>query len=402
MTDKSHRVIGLMSGTSVDGIDAVLCSLYGEGRRIAWSILHHTHYPFPRSLRHAILELAGGRRPHAFCNQPHYASPLVLLDVWLGEVFARAALQCAVEAGIETRSIDLIASHGQTVGHFPSPVTVAGEPLRGTLQIGSGAIIAARTGVNVVCDFRAADMAEGGQGAPLVTYADWALFSLPAHVRIVQNLGGIGNLTFLPGTSLDEVIAFDTGPANMVLDGAMQKLCDQPFDRDGAIAARGAVSDPMLSWLLEHPYFQRPPPRSTGREEFGESYLSNVLTFASDRRISPEDVIATLTAAGAASAWDAYRRFLPRMPDEIILGGGGSLNLFVVEQYRKLSGRIPVRTHEDFGIPAQAKEALAFAILGRESLFGRPANVPSATGARRAAVLGCLYPGRGRVPERDR
>jgi anhydro-N-acetylmuramic acid kinase len=319
------------------------------------------------------------------------------LNFALGEQFARAALAAIRRAKRKPRDIAAIGSHGQTIHHLPNARTPS------TLQIGEPAVIAELTGITTVADFRVRDMAAGGQGAPLVPYADWVLFTDPIWPRIVQNIGGIGNLTFLPPrTELDDVIAFDTGPGNMVIDAVVAGLtCGrQTFDRDGRWAARGCVSEKLLAELMTHPFLRRRPPKTTGREEFGEMFVGRMLASARRLRLRAEDMVATATAFTAATIGDAYRRFVfPKLKTgelaglQIILGGGGARNATLRRMLAREIGVGELLTHEDFGIANAAKEALAFAILAHETLLGRPANVPSATGARRAVVLGKIVPG---------
>ncbi len=314
----------------------------------------------------------------------------------LGEVFAAAAQRLADgQGGMDT--IHLIASHGQTVCHLPegkSPATPAGS----TLQVGEPAVIAERTGVTVVADFRTADVAAGGQGAPLSSFADYLIFRHPARGRAIQNLGGIGNVTFLPaGCRLDEVIAFDTGPGNMLIDAITSKVTEGRLscDVNGEVAAQGRVDDALLAWLMKHEFIQRQPPKSAGREEFGAAFAEEFLAKSNEKGLGAEDAIATGTAFTAESVADAYRRFLiPKgRIDEVILGGGGvynqTLRQFIME---RLAG-ISVLTHEDFGIPGHAKEALAFAILGNEAMLGKSGAMPTVTGAARPALLGKIIPG---------
>jgi anhydro-N-acetylmuramic acid kinase len=314
----------------------------------------------------------------------------------LGEEFARTAL--AVIRGAKCRRADIaaIGSHGQTIHHLPNARTPS------TLQIGEAAVIAERTGITTVADFRVRDMAAGGQGAPLVPYADWALFTHCAKPRIVQNIGGIGNLTFLPPRAeLGDVLAFDTGPGNMLIDALMTTLTHgrQTFDHDGRWAARGRVSERLLSELMAHPFLRRRPPKTTGREEFGEASVERILSLARQRRLRAEDLIATATAFTAATIAEAYRRYVfPRITArqrgalQIILGGGGAKNPTLRRMLAERVGTGLWFSHEDFGIANTAKEALAFAILAHETLLGQPGNVPSATGASRAVVLGKIVP----------
>jgi anhydro-N-acetylmuramic acid kinase len=380
-------VVGLMSGTSADGIDAVVAEIAGSGRGLRARVAAHTHRAFPDALRRQILRVCLHGTVAEICE----------LNFVLGEHFARATLAAIRKAGLRPADIAGIGSHGQTIHHLPNAATPA------TLQIGEAAIIAERTGITTVADFRVREMAAGGQGAPLVPYADWTLFTDRARPRIVQNIGGIGNLTFLPPrAALEEVLAFDTGPGNMVMDAAVAALSSgkQSYDHDGRWAAQGKVSDKLLREMMRHPFLRRRPPKTTGREEFGEMFLQPALAAARRLQLKAEDIIATLTAFTAASIADAYRRFVfPRLKAteraklQIILGGGGARNRTLREMLRQQVGGGELLTHEDFGIANAAKEALAFAILAHETLLGRPSNVPSATGARRPVVLGKITPG---------
>ena len=376
-----------MSGTSADGIDAVVAKLSGDGRRLRATVQAHRHTTFPPALRRRILHACLHGTVAEICE----------LNFLLGEKFAQAALAVIRKAGCRPREIAGIGSHGQTVHHLPNAATPS------TLQIGEPAVIAERTGITTVADFRVRDMAVGGQGAPLVPYADWVLFTDSRRPRVVQNIGGIGNLTFLPARArLAEVQAFDTGPGNMLIDGAMAALTQgrQTFDRNGQWAARGKVSQALLAELMSHPFLKRRPPKTTGREEFGEHYLAGVLASSRRQHLSREDAVATITAFTAASIADAYRRFvLPRLGAsdlrrlQIILGGGGACNATLRSMLAAELGVGEMLTHEDLGIANAAKEALAFAILADATLRGQPGNVPSATGARRGVVLGKIVPG---------
>ena len=375
-----------MSGTSADGIDAVVAEIAGSGHLLRARVLAHVHRPFSPVMRQRILHLCLHGTVAEICE----------LNFALGERFAQAALTAIRQAKRKPGDIAAIGSHGQTIHHLPNARTPS------TLQIGEAAVIAERTGITTVADFRVRDMAAGGQGAPLVPYADWALFTDKTRPRIVQNIGGIGNLTFLPPRAeLDQVIAFDTGPGNMVMDALVTALTRgrQTFDRDGRWAARGHVSEKLLAEMTAHPFLRRRPPKTTGREEFGEMFLGRMLASARRLRLRPEDMVATATAFTAATIADAYRRFVfPKIKaDErgalqVILGGGGAKNPTL---RRILAERISageLLTHEDFGIANAAKEALAFAILAHETMLGNPGNVPTATGARRAVVLGKIVP----------
>ncbi len=367
----SRLILGLMSGTSHDGVDAAIVKIQGSGIKSMVSLIFHYHMPYPLSLRESISSAFAGR-----------TGEICRLNFELGEVFAKAALRCIEKAGVKAKDIDAIASHGQTIYHIPPEKGKKGS----TLQIGESAVIAQRTGILVISDFRTADMAAEGGGAPLVPYADYILFRMEGRTRAVQNIGGIANVTVV-ASDMDDVFAFDTGPGNSLIDEAMKHLYNKPFDRDGSIAERGKVNINLLVKLLRHPYLLKRPPKSTGRELFGREFLMQILK---GRRLKPEDLIATLTQFTVYSIKDAYERFIfnKHRIDEIILTGGGCKNRYMLENLRTLFYPIPFRMIDDFGIPPQAKEALSFAILANETLSGNPSNLPRVTGATKKGVLG--------------
>lgn len=383
---RSGFFVGLMSGTSADGIDAVVVRLSGRERGLRVRILAHVPHPFPPALRQRIL---------AACLHGTVAE-ICELNFLLGEQFAHAARTALQAAKLKPAQITAIGSHGQTVHHLPN------ARLASTLQIGEPSVIAERTGITTVADFRVRDMAAGGQGAPLVPYADWVLFTDATRPRIIQNIGGIGNLTFLPPrATLDDVVAFDTGPGNMVMDAVVARLSGgkKTFDRCGRWAAQGQVSEKLLAWCLTHPYLARPLPKTTGREEFGEMFLNKFLRAGQKLKLRDADLVATATAFTAASIAEAYRRFvipqikrtdLPKL--QIILGGGGAKNPTLMKMLRTRFSVGELLTHESFGIDSSAKEALAFAILAHATLLGEPNNVTSVTGARHAVVMGKIIP----------
>ena len=374
--------VGLMSGTSADGIDAVVASISGTGRRLRVRLIAHKHQPFSKPLRARILNACLNGTVAEICE----------LNFFLGEHFARAALAVIRHSGLRARDIAAIGSHGQTLHHLPR----ARHP--STLQIGEPAVIAERTGIATIADFRVADMAAGGEGAPLVPYVDWALYTHNSQPRILQNVGGIGNLTYLPPrASLDDVIAFDTGPGNMVIDAVVARLSYGriTYDHHGRWAARGVVSTTLLSELMKHPFLRRRPPKTTGREEFGEPFVQHLLQLARRLKLPDADVVATTTAFTAASIADAYDHFIfTKLPArshsgvQIILGGGGAKNPTLRKMLAQRIAPAQLITQDDLGYSSAAKEALAFAVLAHETLQGRPSNVPNATGARHPAVLG--------------
>ncbi|MBI4278792.1 MAG: anhydro-N-acetylmuramic acid kinase [Armatimonadetes bacterium] len=376
-----------MSGTSVDGIDAALVEISGGGPSARVRLLAFENVPFSTDLRERIL---------ALCSpETGTVDKVCAMNAELGELFAQAAMRVAERAGLGIAAVDLIGSHGQTVWHIPPASGVPGA----TLQIGEPAVIAERTGVLTVADFRVRDMAAGGMGAPLVPYADIVLFGHPARARAVQNLGGIGNVTVLPAApTMETVYAFDTGPANMVIDAVVEIVTRgrQTYDRDGVLAGQGRVHADLLRELMAHPFIAQPPPKATGREEFGAHFTRRVLSRARDLQLDGADLVATATAFTAESIAENYRRFvLPRHPiDEVIVGGGGSYNPTLVRMIRERVGGIPVMTCEDLGVNSDAKEAIAFALLANDAALGLPTNVPGATGARRPVVMGKFLPGR--------
>lgn len=360
--------MGLMSGTSVDGVDAVLVRLSGSGPQTqVEQLAFHTH-PIAPSLRQQVLDLSHGGGGAALVSAASVA---------LAEVFADA-----VQA-LNPGPIDAVASHGQTISHTPAQSA--------TLQIGNPAVLAQRLGCVVISDFRSADMAVGGQGAPLVPYADWCLLTHPTKARAIQNIGGIGNVTFLPASARQEqVLGFDTGPGNMLIDraAAWATAGQRTYDQEGQLALAGQPNHDLLEWLLEHPFLKQTPPKSAGREEFGERFWGEVLAHPSC--LSEADRISSLTWFTALSIFDSYLRHLPQMPDEVIIGGGGARNPALMQFLRQKFGSIPVLTHEDLGFDGDAKEALAFCVLANETLLGNPANLPSVTGAARQVRLGSV------------
>lgn len=376
-------VIGLMSGTSADGIDAAAVEIAGAPPGLTWRLLAHVSQPHPAALRQAIFA--------AFNPQTGTVDRLCELNYALGRAFAAAALAVIDAAGLRPEQAALIGSHGQTVWHAPG----GAEPA--TLQLGEAALIAEMVGAPVVSNFRARDIAAGGQGAPLVAYVDQLLFTHPTRARGLQNIGGIANVTYLPAAGdAGAPLAFDTGPGNMLIDELARRATGGAwtFDRDGVLARRGRVDAALLAELLQEPYLALPPPKTTGRELFGVQYAARVWDKGTARGLAPADIIATATRFTAASIVDAYRRHLPRMPDEVVLSGGGAQNPALLAALRDLLAPLPLLTSGDLGLPPEAKEALAFAVLAYETWAGRPGNLPGATGARRPVVLGAITPGR--------
>ena len=372
-----------MSGTSADGVDVAIVAIAGgKVRLLAFEV-----FPYPRALREEILRLC---RPESarLDDICHY-------NFVLGEVFAGAVIRLCSKSGIALRSLDLIGSHGQTIYHSPRGRGGRGGAVRSTLQIGEPSVIAQRTGVTTVADFRPRDMAAGGEGAPLVPYADYVLFRHSRRSRAVQNIGGIANVTFLPGgCRQSDVIAFDTGPGNMVIDGIMRLISGgrKRFDRDGQMAARGAVDRRLLNEMLRHPFLRRRPPKSTGREEFGDFFAERIYRRASGKGLADADIVATVTAFTAATIARAYRQFLPGLPDELILCGGGARNGTLAGMLRGELPEVKMLWSDDFGISADAKEAVSFAILAWATIKGYANNIPTATGAEKPVILGKIVP----------
>jgi len=381
------RVAGLMSGTSADGVDVAIVEI--TSRTV--NLLAFETIGYPAGLRRRIFELFEPTKARIE-NISH-------LNFVIGEVFAAALIEVARRADISLDSIDLVGSHGQTIYHAPQPRRLGGIRTGSTLQIGEPSVIAQRTGITTVADFRPRDIAAGGQGAPLVPYADYLLFRHQRIRRAVQNIGGVANVTFLPaGCSLDQVIAFDTGPGNLLID-AMAGLVSagrRRYDQGGKMAASGAVNKALLSKMLRHAFFRRRPPKTTGREQFGARYAQRLYGEARKARLSPNDLLATVTALTACSIADAYRRFLPRMPDQVILCGGGARNPTLVAMLRRELAAVDVLIMDELGLDADAKEAVSFALLARETIRQTANNVPAATGANQPVVLGKIVPGQAK------
>ena len=374
-------VVGLISGTSADGVDAALVEITGTGLGARFKLIAGLTRPLEAADRDELFRL--------FDPSTGTVDRLCRFNFRLGELFADAALAVIAAAHLEPKRVDLIGSAGQTVWHIPAPHGA-------TLQIGEPAVIAERTGVPVVADFRVADMAAGGHGAPLVPYFDLVAYRHPAKSRAVQNIGGIGNVTHLPaGGGPEAVLAFDTGPGNMIIDGLVTALTDgrETFDRDGAMASRGRVDQAWLAELLNDPYFKQPPPKTTGREVYGRPLAERLLAEARRRRLAADDAVATVSALTAESIVRAYRDFLMSRGglDEVILGGGGAYNLFLRRRIAEGVGR-PVYVSEDFGVNGKLKEAMAFALLASDAVAGLATNVPAATGAAGPRVLGKFVP----------
>lgn len=376
LSKQRRLVAGLMSGTSLDGIDVALVYIQGSGADTRVEQVAFQTVPYETRIRENIL---------AACRRDTSDVEMICrLNFVLGELFADAVCAACRETGIRPAELDLIGSHGQTLWHRP------GES---TLQIGEAAVIAERTGVPTIADFRVRDVAAGGQGAPLVPYTEFILFRDRHKCRLLQNIGGIANVTVLPADVRPETVtAFDTGPGNMMIDACINIVTNgwKQFDENGEMAARGSVQHEMLAELLAHPYLGQSPPKTTGREMFGEQYTVNLVGKYLQRGARAEDLAATLTYFTAQSIIDAYRSFIfPRYRcDEVIVCGGGSHNRTLMSILRQGLPEIPVLTLEALGFSSDAKEAVAFAILANEALCGRTNNLPGVTGARAPVIMG--------------
>jgi anhydro-N-acetylmuramic acid kinase len=402
MKSKPMLVLGLMSGTSADGIDVALARISGAPPHLNAKLLGHTSVKFPPALQKEILRVAE--------QQPISAGELSQLNFRLGELFAAAALAACRRFKVSPRRIALIGSHGQTIFHQGRPTPYFGSPTTSTLQIGEPSVIAARTGITTIGDFRPADVALGGQGAPLVPYADYLLYRHPKLGRVSLNLGGIANITVIPPSAKpSEVIAFDTGPANMLIDALVSHFTRGRlrFDENARLASKGRGIPALLDELMQDPYLKIAPPKSTGREYYGRTYLKKLLVLAKKHGAQPNDVIRAATVFTGLSIVDALNRFvLPKTKiRQLIVSGGGANNPLIVglltaafhidadydaAQMSKFyrAGGIEVLLSSRLGIPEAAKEAFAFALLAYETFHRRPANLPSATGARAPAILG--------------
>lgn len=371
--------IGLMSGTSADGVDSALVLLEGHSLDTRLELIRFLTYPYPQNVRRRLNRL--------FAPSNVQVEELCEMNFIIGEVFAEAALEVIRQASMSPSDVDIIGSHGQTICHLPMR-----EP-RSTLQIGEPSVIAQRTGIITVADFRANDVAAGGQGAPLIPYVDFILFRDQHLNRAIQNIGGISNVTFLPaGCNMNDIIAFDTGPGNMVIDEITKVITNgkQAYDKDGELSSKGKVNIELLDELCSHEFIHRLPPKSTGRETFGAHFVQELLIRSKHLNLSEIDLLTTVTMFTAKSIYINYSQFiLPRYNiSEIVVSGGGAHNLTLMKYLRDMFGTVDIKTSDDFGIPVDAKEAMAFAILANETIHGVPTNVPHITGAKRNVALG--------------
>jgi len=384
ITGKTRKLaLGLMSGTSLDGMDAALVEIEGTGLSTRIRFLDFLTLPYDdatsKVLTKAVMGEEGGSR--LVCG----------LNFLIGELCAEACLALCRKAGIEKGMIDFVGSHGQTIYHLNNPDTICGKAIRGTLQIGEAAVIAERLGCPVVSDFRVRDMAAGGQGAPLVPYTEYLLYRREDRTVALQNIGGIGNITLLPaGCGPEGILAFDTGPGNMVIDAAAQALLGSPRDEDGRAAAAGKVNESLLEWMrgFDRDYLEQRPPKSTGRERYNDDYVGNLLTRPLDSGIKANDILSTVTFYTAETIALGIGKFCSPPPEELFVSGGGLHNKALMSFIRELLPGCTIRSGDELGIPADAKEAAAFALLANEALHGLCNNAPSATGASHPVVMG--------------
>lgn len=378
-------IIGLMSGTSLDGIDAALVKIEGPKEKITLELVSFLTLPIPLEIRAELM--------NSFSLEHSNSALICSLNVKMGKLFGEAALKVCEKANFPIENIDAIGSHGQTIYHIP----IERDGLeRSTLQVGEPSIIAYMTNKLVVSNFRSMDMAAGGEGAPLVPYAEYLLYKSEKN-RALQNIGGIGNVTVLPSSSeLNQIIAFDTGPGNMVIDELTKRLTGKQYDVNGEMASKGQVHMALINEWLKDPFFEMAPPKSTGRELFGSQFVNEILT--KYHSLPPEDLIATATYFTVESIALHYEKYIfpNELIDEIIIGGGGSYNKTMIQMLRSRLPKCKVLTQEDLGYSSEAKEAIAFALLAHETLYLRPSNVPSATGASEHVILGSItFPPKG-------
>lgn len=386
-TDRDRYVVGLMAGTSLDGIDAACCRIRREGDGpfgYEISIESFVTAPYPESIRDRLIDLceADTGRVDEVCR----------LNRAIGVLFASGAERSLDRAGIQPDDVEAIGSHGQTIRHIPDSESFGSmdRGFRSTLQIGDGATIAFETGIQTVSDFRTADVAAGGHGAPLAPFLDATLFADDEETRVLQNIGGIGNCTVLPPTpDRDDIVAFDTGPGNMVVDAVVEILSDghRTYDEDGRQAATGTPDDGLLSEFLDDDYFEEAPPKTTGRERFGREYARQFIETGRDRRLSNDDIVASATMLTARSIADAYERFADPYPSKAYVSGGGAYNDTLLS-YLHEELECPVAPLDDLGMDPDSKEAALFALLAVTRLDDVPNTIPSATGANEPVVMG--------------
>jgi len=374
--------VGLMSGTSLDGIDAVLCEVHGQSTDTRIKVVAFETFALDEEVKDEIKKVVRNDSP--------VTDLITSLNFKLGYEFSKAVKNIIQKAGLKSEDIAFVASHGQTLYHLPKD---KGNLVRSTLQMGEPAIIAYENDVMVISNFRVMDVAAGGEGAPLVPFSEIILYGEEGKNIALQNIGGISNVTLLPGNQDSSfVFAFDTGPGNMMIDEAMKVLYGKNYDEGGKTALSGSINTEMLKFLLSHPYLELKLPKSTGREDFGEAYTMDILN--KFKELKHEDIIATLTMFTAQTINDSYRRFImDSYPlSKVIIGGGGAHNKALLTNLRELMPEVEVLTQEDLGMSSDAKEAVAFVVLGNETYHSSFSNVPGATGAKEHVILGSITP----------
>lgn len=370
--------IGLMSGTSLDGVDAALVDIEGCGLDTKVKLVKFNTYEMPADIKVEIKKA---------CSIEESSVELICsLNFKLGYLFSKAVADICREAKISVENIEFVASHGQTIYHIPKG---KGSIIPSTLQIGEPSIIAYENNLKVISNFRTMDMAAGGEGAPLVPYSEYVLYGGRGETIALQNIGGIGNVTVIPAKEkINEIFAFDTGPGNMIIDEVCSRLFNVSYDKDGDIAKRGNINDVMLKTLMEHPYLEKKPPKTTGREDFGEDFVKDLLE--KFKHVPSEDIVKTVTAFTAFSIVESYKKFIftKTKIDKVLIAGGGAHNKTLIKLIKDGLNGLDVFTQDEIGYSSDAKEAVAFAILGNETLNNKPSNVAAATGAKRSVILG--------------
>ncbi len=378
-------IIGLMSGTSADGVDVAVVRVFNSGTDTKVETVGWKTFEFEEGLKKMILKN----------SQPETSrvDEICRLNFLLAQIYVDSIFKTLDEFGIKPSEVDLIGSHGQTIQHLPGEVEMFGYKVKATLQIGDPGVIAKLSGIPTVGNFRVGDVALGGEGAPLVPYFDYLVFRSNKLNRLVLNIGGIANFTILKkNCDVEDVFAFDTGPGNMVVDSLVKLFFNKEFDEDGKIAEKGKVSNDLLQKMAQHPFIAKKPPKSTGREEFGSNFVAQILKWAEELSLTPEDIVSTATEFTVYAIYKNYENFVkPDVEiDEVIVSGGGARNKFMVKALERYFN-VPIKLTDEFGISSDAKEAICFAVLANETISGNPANIKSVTGAKDRTILGGIY-----------
>jgi len=385
LNKKEKYIVGLISGTSMDGVDAVLIKLKGCAEKTSFKQIGFITYPYPPGLKERIIEIIS--------NKKVSLDEISRINFLIGEIFGEAALKVCQKSGVAISEIDLIGSHGQTIWHSPVKEEMFGHKIGATLQLGDPSTIAVKTGIPTVGDFRTADVSSGGEGAPLIPYFDYLMFRDKSENRAILNIGGISNVTLLPkNCKKKDVIGFDCGPGNLLIDQIAKLLFQKDFDKNGNIAIKGKLSVELLNFMKEHPFLMKKPPKSSGREEFGNNYIKKILKFS--EKLKKEDIIKTITEFTAFAIYLNFQRFIKdRLKvDRLIISGGGAKNKLVMNSIKKYFKETKIESTERYGIFPDAKEAIAFAVYANETISGNPISIKNVTGANRENILGkiCL------------